>query len=285
MEVTSTIKRADEKAATPVPAAVDYRSAFSHWLGGIEAGGTGQVSGHGARVERPDVASAVVVRWVPSTGSVRQQLWSALLMSLCQGSAGIISVNSDDDGPLLPHVGSSSLIVDRRSVKHTPGMTNARFSADGLQARPVAVQLKELQAALSLNKSQLARILRVTRPTLYEWYQGKEPNATNSERIRNLLRVLVRVTVSGARPLNARFIRRPMDADEPSLLDLLCGDPLDEELVVGALERARDLGVAATRSRATREDRLRALGFEDPDRERRREQLASNVALQDWPKQ
>ena len=284
MEVTATMQRADEKAATPVPAAVDYRSAFSHWFGGIEAGGTGQVSGRAARVERSYVASAVVVRWVASTGSVRQQLWSALLMSPCQGSAGIISVSSKY-GPLLPHVGSSSLIVDRRWVKHTPRMTNARFSADGVQALPVAAQLKELQAALSLNKSQLARILRVTRPTLYEWYQGKEPNATNSERIRNLLRVLVRVTVSGARPLNARFIRRPMDADEPSLLDLLCGDPLDEELVVGALERARDLGVAATRSRATREDRLRALGFEDPDRERRREQLASNVALQDWPKQ
>ena len=284
MEVTATITRADEKAATPLPAAVDYRSAFSHWLAGIAASGTGQVSGHAARVERPYVASAVVVRWVPATGSVRQQLWSALLMSPCQGSAGIISVSSKY-GPLLPHVGSSSLIVDRRWVKHTPRMTNARFSADGVQALPVAAQLKELQAALSLNKSQLARILRVTRPTLYEWYQGKEPNATNSERIRNLLRVLVRVTVSGARPLNARFIRRPMDADEPSLLDLLCGDPLDEELVVGALERARDLGVAATRSRATREDRLRALGFEDPDRERRREQLASNVALQDWPKQ
>ena len=284
MEVTSTITRADEKAATPLPAAVDYRSAFSHWLAGIAASGTGQVSGHAARVERPYVVSAVVVRWVPATGSVRQQLWRALLMSPCQGSAGIISVSSKY-GPLLPHVGSSSLIVDRRSVKHTPRMTNARFSADGVQALPVAAQLKELQAALSLNKSQLARILRVTRPTLYEWYQGKEPNATNSERIRNLLRVLVRVTVSGARPLNARFIRRPMDADEPSLLDLLCGDPLDEELVVGALERARDLGVAATRSRATREDRLRALGFEDPDRERRREQLASNVALQDWPKQ
>ncbi len=37
---------------------------------------------------------------------------------------------------------------------------------------PIAEQVRELLAALSLNKSQLARILRVTRPTIYEWLQG-----------------------------------------------------------------------------------------------------------------
>ncbi|MDE0191072.1 MAG: hypothetical protein OXQ90_06915 [Gammaproteobacteria bacterium] len=148
---------------------------------------------------------------------------------------------------------------------------------------PVDDQLKELGALLSVNKSQLARILRVTRPTLYEWYQGKEPNATNSERIRKLLRLLARAAVCGANRLNARFVRRPIGVDEPSILDLLCRDPLDEKRVVRALERAWALGVAASRSRAAREDWLRSLGFEDPGSEQRREQLALNVALQDWP--
>ena len=31
-------------------------------------------------------------------------------------------------------------------------------------------------------------------------------------------------------------------------------------------------------------DRLRTLGFEDPSSEQRREQLARNVAMRDWPK-
>ena len=124
----------------------------------------------------------------------------------------------------------------------------------------------------------------VTRPTIYEWYEGKDPNAVNCERIRTLLRVLKRSTVSGAMPLNARFVRQPMGSAEPSLLDLLSEHRLDKERVARAVQRARDLGAAAFRKRENREDRLRALGFEDPTGNQRKEQLARNVALQDWPR-
>ena len=274
MAVTATIQRADEKTAAPMPAAVDYRSAYSHWLPGIDAGGTGQVTErYAGSVERPS-AIVIVVRV--------QQEPSALLMSQCHGSAGIVS-GSSDYGPLLPHVGSSSLIVDRRSVQRRPWI-DAGLTADGFESIPVVDQLKELCAALSLNKSQLARIMCVTRPTIYEWYEGKDPNAVNCERIRTLLRVLKRSTVSGAMPLNARFVRQPTGSAEPSLLDLLSEHRLDKERVTRALKRARDLGAAAFRKRESREDRLRALGFEDLTGNQRKEQLARNVALQDWPK-
>ena len=54
MAVTATIQRADETTAAPLPAAVDYRSAYSHWLPGIDAGGTGQVTErYAGSVERP----------------------------------------------------------------------------------------------------------------------------------------------------------------------------------------------------------------------------------------
>ena len=174
-------------------------------------------------------------------------------------------------------------------MEMTPSVTyadyeSARLATDCREALPVSDQLQELRAALSLNKPQLARILHVTRPTMCEWYEGKEPNGANSERIRTLLRALKRAAVSGARPLNARFVRQPTDIDEPSLLALLCEERLNEERVSRALERARDLGAAAARSRTAREDRLHALGFEDPGDEQRKEQLARNVALQDGPR-
>ena len=81
-----------------------------------------------------------------------------------------------------------------------------------------AERIQELQAALSLNKSQIARVLRVTRPTLYDWPQGREPNAANAERLRTLLRMLARARVSGANPLNARLVRRPVGIQDPSLV-------------------------------------------------------------------
>ena len=40
----------------------------------------------------------------------------------------------------------------------------------------------------------------------------------------------------------------------------------------------------AERRRVAREDRLRALGFEEPTAEQRKENLALNVALREWPK-
>ena len=264
MEVSTTIERHGEKVARSAPATVEYPSAPFRLPVGIEDG-TGQVVG-----------------WHAATGDW-QQLWSVLSTSQYQGTAGSINLSSDY-GPLLPYVGSSSSIVDRRSLQNQPAVYVA-LSGDAVEARPVRERLAELQAALSLNKSQLARILQVTRPTIYEWYEGKEPNATNSQRIATLLRVLARAAVSGARPLNARFVRQPMGLTEPSLLDLLCQEPLDRERTACALERTRDLGAAANRMSETREDRLRALGFEELDRDQRKELLARNIALQDWPQQ
>jgi DNA-binding transcriptional regulator YiaG len=57
---------------------------------------------------------------------------------------------------------------------------------------PVADQAREVLAALSLNKSQLAEVLCVSRPTVYDWFDGKEPNASNSDRLIILLRLLAR---------------------------------------------------------------------------------------------
>lgn len=69
-------------------------------------------------------------------------------------------------------------------------------------------QAREVLAALSLNKSQLAEVLGVSRPTLYDWIERKEPNTSNSQRINTLLRLLAREGVTASSPLNVRFVRR-----------------------------------------------------------------------------
>ena len=110
----------------------------------------------------------------------------------------------EQNGWLPPHVGSDSVMIDRRSRQrsHRP---DTRLLADGFETIPVADELRELCAALSMSKSQLARILRVNRLTVYEWYEGREPDSSKSERIRTLLGVLKRNAVFGVRPLNGAF--------------------------------------------------------------------------------
>ncbi len=217
--------------------------------------------------------------------NIAQDPWLGVLKPACSGSSGIVTLVAGY-GPILPHVGSSSSIVDRRPAKRVLKLVVPEVSPDfrKIVALSVIEQMQELLAALSLNKSQLAQILRVTRPTMYDWFQGKDPNVANTERLHALLRVLARGSISGASPLNARFVRQPTDLDAPSLIDLLGEEQLNEERVLHAIEQVRALGDSASLRRTTREDRLRALGFEEPSDEQRKDQLARNVALQNWPK-
>ena len=229
-------------------------------------------------------AHAMIAGESSAIASVQENLREIMLTLAYSGSGGIIALDSDYD-PFAVHIGSSPCVVVFRAIERT---SKAGVSEDPLGFRDVlklsvVEQVQELQAALSLNKSQLARVLRVSRPALYDWLRGREPNAANTERLHTLLRCLTQARVSGANPLNARFVRQPADLDGPALLDLLGEKRIDEDRVVTAIEQARALGDTATRRRANREERLRGLGFEDPELEQRREQLARNMALRDWP--
>ena len=200
------------------------------------------------------------------------------------GSGGIIALGSGYD-PFAFRIGSCPCIVAMRTIKH-PSKAEAPEDPLGFRDVPelsMVEPMQELQAALSLNKSQLARVLRVSRPALYDWLRGREPNAANAERAHILLRCLAQARVTAASPLNARFVRQPADFAGPALLDILGEEQIDEGRVVAAIKQARALGDAAARRRAAREERLRNLGFEDPGHEQRTEQLARNMALRDWP--
>ena len=207
--------------------------------------------------------------------------WRAVLWRACSGSTGVVLLGSAL-GSFLPRVGSSSFIVDCRLA--TPALpAKVAVSFREIVALPVIEQMQELQAALSFNKAQLAAILRVTRPTLYDWLHGREPNVANAERLETLLRLLAQASVSSVNPLNARFVARPVDIDTPSLLELLGEESLNEDRVIRAIERARRLADSASRRRTAREERLQTLGFEEIGGEQRRQQLAKNVALRKWP--
>ncbi len=179
---------------------------------------------------------------------------------------------------VFPRITSSSRI-DRSDIGR---FVLARHQISTL---PVADQVRELKAALSANKSELARMLRVSRPTVYDWLGGGQPNVDNVARIRMLLRLLSEARVSASNPLLPRSVRSPIEPEGQLLLDLLCGETIDETAVKHAIQRAKALGDAMDARRKERESRLRAAGFEEPDAEQRKANLATNVALMEWPRE
>ena len=190
-------------------------------------------------------------------------------------SGGFLLRSLDEWNPRLayqvfPRITSSSRIdrcdVDRFVLQTQP-----------MSTLPIARQVRELQAALSVNKSELARILRVSRPTVYDWLDGGEPNADNRLRIRTLLRLVSGSRVSADDPLFPRFVRSGLESGERSLLELLGEEAIDEVTAKNVIRRAKALGDAVDARREKREARLREAGFEEPDAEQRRGNLATNM--------
>ena len=196
-------------------------------------------------------------------------------------SGGFIPGTPDTWNPhvaflVFPRI-TSSPRIERRAI--------SRFAARShhISTLPVADQVRKLQTALSVNKSELARILRVSRPTVYGWLDDGQPNADNVSRIRTLLRLLWGPGVTPANPLFPRFVRSALEPGGRPLLDVLVEKTIDEAVVRRVVGRAKGLGDAIDAEREEREARLRAAGFEEPDAERRKANLATSVALMEWP--
>jgi DNA-binding transcriptional regulator YiaG len=234
---------------------------------------------------------AIVARDGERAQSIDGPWQQALMRSMRVGSAGVVVLVSGY-APYLPHVGTSPAVFDSRGIVRSSTAPAPEAPSEGTRTTTrqavlrmsSADQAREVMAALNLNKTQLADVLGVSRPTLYDWLDGKEPNAANAQRLIGLVQLLVNAGVTAADSISPRFVRESLNDGEPSLLELLKADTVDEARVAKVLAEAKGLEEEAEGTRVAREDRLRALGFEEPTTEQRKENLALNVALREWPK-
>jgi len=91
-------------------------------------------------------------------------------------------------------------------------------------------QLSALQKYFGLSKSDLARILHVTRPALYAWFDGtSEPSAENAQRIKVLCSLVDTAVAENCRPLFHAYIERPVASFTRSLLEALSENHINPE--------------------------------------------------------
>lgn len=99
--------------------------------------------------------------------------------------------------------------------------------------------------ALGLGKSQVARILGVSRVTLYDWLKGKrEPKeGDNPERLRVLGTLAAEVCTTDQRPIYHRFVEHSLPGQSASILDLLMQPEWDLPRIRTLLHEARRLTI------------------------------------------
>ena len=120
--------------------------------------------------------------------------------------------------------------------------TALRCNARSFPRYPSRGRCANCKTALSINKSELARILGVSRPTVYDWLDDGEPNADNRSRIRTLLRLLSESLVSSNNPLFPRFVRSRLEPGDQAVIDLLSEETIDEATAKNLIRRAKELG-------------------------------------------
>ncbi|MGD0960364.1 MAG: hypothetical protein ABSB19_11205 [Methylomonas sp.] len=105
--------------------------------------------------------------------------------------------------------------------------------------------------ALGLGKSDIARILGISRPTLYSWIKGSsEPRESDHpDRLRQLGELTYEICCETKRPLYHRFVEEPLPDQANSILKLL----LEEDW---NLVEIRQLLAEARRLTAERDQRL-----------------------------
>ena len=93
---------------------------------------------------------------------------------------------------------------------------------DGAYARTTADLVRRIRDAFGLNMTELATILDVSRPTVYAWLNGQEPQPEAVARILRLSRAADRFSALGVETAIS-YVRQPM-FEGASLLELLKSD-------------------------------------------------------------
>jgi transcriptional regulator with XRE-family HTH domain len=122
-------------------------------------------------------------------------------------------------------------------VRFVPSRETAFLSYPELS---VQVQVRLVLGKLGLSKSDLAKILGVTRPTLYAWLDGRiEPKSENASRLAAIASIVNEDAGLKDQPLFHAYIERRISGYSLSLLEALSEPSLDTSLIKGMIAKIR----------------------------------------------
>lgn len=203
-----------------------------------------------------------------STGPLRR----AFVLTM---AAGLTTSSIADEHELLRFYAlplSSTTLSSPPSLRPLP----IRMNPAAMLLHTTAEQLGKIQESFSLNKTQLARICKVQRQTIYDWFaQNFEAVDDNAERLAQLFAIAIQFKTVNGPPLDSRAATRTLASGE-TLLELLTSDRVDEAKVLAACEALSRITERRNSGSSARELREK-FGWEEPTEGRSREILEGNL--------
>jgi DNA-binding XRE family transcriptional regulator len=109
-----------------------------------------------------------------------------------------------------------------------------------LSEPPVHAQVRSVLEYFGLSKSDLAKILGITRPTLYAWLDGHiEPKSENTRRLVALASIVEGTSEFKGQALFHAYVERPMSGFPVALIEALAAPTLDAALIRTMVARIR----------------------------------------------
>ena len=132
-------------------------------------------------------------------------------------------------------------------------------------------QVEYLRDVLGFNISQLATILDVQRPTIYEWLEDKEPNPRNQERLDKIYSFFSDWRHKHGLRIGGYFYKK--FEKNKSLYDLLIEEDVNENQIVKYISKIKNILILNEEAEFKRNKNLKDAGFVPVSQEQKKRAL------------
>ena len=140
----------------------------------------------------------------------------------------------------------------------------------------IAEKLSAIFAFFGLSKSDLARILHVSRPSFYAWLKGQsEPGSEDMRTIHKLYSLIEPSETETWSPIFYGYIKRPLREFKKSLIEALSEPELDEEEIRAMVKEIRQMSQKRTERLAESEAKSKVILSEESKKRILEENLLS----------